>query len=40
VRGAPGGAGRIGYQLLIAALAISVLAGSTLGDAAPVAWLR
>jgi hypothetical protein len=40
VRGTRAGPGRIGYQLLIAALAISVLVGSTLGDAAPADWLR
>jgi hypothetical protein len=40
VRRAPAGPARIGYQLLIGALAISVLVGSTLGDAAPAGWLR
>jgi hypothetical protein len=40
VRRAPAGAARIGYQLLIGALAISVVVGSTLGDAAPAGWLR
>jgi hypothetical protein len=40
VRGTRAGAGRTGYQLLIAALVISVLVGSTLGDAAPADWLR
>jgi hypothetical protein len=40
VRRASAGPARIGYQLLIGALAISVLVGSTLGDAAPAGWLR
>lgn len=31
---------RVGSQLLVAALAISVLVGRTLGDAAPADWLR
>ena len=40
VRRASPGPRRVGYQLLVAALAISVLVGCTLGDAAPAAWLR
>jgi hypothetical protein len=39
VRRASAGTGRLGYQVLVAALAISVLVGCTLGDAAPAAWL-
>jgi hypothetical protein len=39
VQGAPAGAARAGYRVLIAGLAISVLVGSTLGDAAPADWL-
>jgi hypothetical protein len=39
IRGAPTGAGRVAYQVLLAGLAVSVLVGCTLGDAAPAAWL-
>jgi hypothetical protein len=40
VRRASAGAGCVGYQLLVAGLAISVLVGCTLGDTAPADWLR